>query len=167
MRPKKYNTPKALERAIRDYFASISATRAVCDDNGREIRNDQGRVIRRLQYLEPPTIAGLCLALNIDRRTWANYCDREKHPEFETVTAWAQAQMEAYLERELLTRQKGVQGIIFNLQNNYGWKNRQEVELGEKTRRAASAMNMTMEEKLAVIRQAAEAMEAETTDEGI
>lgn len=87
-----------------------------------------------MQYVVPPSIAGLCLQLGIDRSTWQNYADPALHPELADVAAEARARIEAYLEQELLTREKGLQGIIFNLQNNYGWRQKQEVELGEKTR---------------------------------
>ena len=55
------------------------------------------------------------------------------------------------LEQELLTREKGVQGIIFNLQNNYGWKQKQEVELGKDTRESMKHA-VTYHEKLALLR---------------
>ena len=59
--------------------------------------------------------------------------------------------MEAYLEQELLTREKSVQGLIFNLQNNFGWKQKQEVELGRDTRESMKHA-ATYHEKLAMLR---------------
>lgn len=150
-RPKKYKSAKALREAVEAYFGSISRTAPALDPDGEPICNDEGEVIWVTEYIVPPSVSGLCLRLQIDRSTWQNYCDHELHPEFAEVTAMTRQRIEAYLEEELLTRQKGVQGIIFNLQNNYGWKQKVEAELGRETRKAVSSGGMTMEEKLAVI----------------
>ena len=70
--------------------------------------------------------------------------------------------MEAYLEEQLLTREKNVQGLIFNLQNNYGWREKREVELGGETRRtvadSAQARTLSIAEKMAVLREASKAL---------
>ncbi len=167
-RRKKY-TKKSLKLEIDRYFGSISrvvqATEMVDsgkrDDRGRPImipvpiKNDAGNPIMVTEYIVPPSVSGLCLYLGIDRSTWQNY--REDWPE---VTEEARARIEAYLEGELLTREKSVQGIIFNLQNNYGWRQKQEVELGEKTREAAACSALSAKEKLALI-MAAKAAEEE------
>ena len=150
-RPKKY-TKKSLREAIERYFRSISRTVPAKDDTGGTIRNDDGEDIRVVQFVIPPSITGLCLYLGIDRSTWQNYCDGEEHPEFRSVTALTRQRIEAYLEQELLTREKGVQGIIFNLQNNYGWKQKQELELGGKTRETMRHA-ASYHEKLAMLRQ--------------
>ena len=162
-RPKKY-TKKTLEAAIERYFRSISRTVPATEASGKEIYNDDGEAILLTQYVRPPSISSLCLYLGIDRSTWGNYCDAELHPEFRAVTSQTKARIEAYLEEQLLTREKSVQGIIFNLQNNYGWRQKQEVELGEQTRKSAAAENLSLQEKLAVIAQAAEA--ARSSEDG-
>ena len=149
-RPKKYTRKKLREETER-YFRSISRTIPARDDTGGVIRNDDGDEIMLLQYVVPPSIAGLCLQLGIDRSTWQNYADPALHPELADVAAEARARIEAYLEQELLTREKGLQGIIFNLQNNYGWRQKQEVELGEKTRSSMSAGELRIADKLALL----------------
>ena len=118
-RPKKY-TKKKLREETERYFRSISRTIPARDDTGGIIRNDDGDEIQLLQYVVPPSIAGLCLQLGIDRSTWQNYADPTLHPELADVAAEARARIEAYLEQELLTREKGLQGIIFNLQMGAG-----------------------------------------------
>lgn len=74
------------------------------------------------------------------------------------MVAEARARIEAYLEQELLTREKGLQGIIFNLQNNYGWRQKQEVELGEKTRSSMGAGEMRIADKLALLAEERDAL---------
>ena len=149
-RPKKY-TKKGLREAIERYFRSISRTIPARDDTGGIIRNDDGEEIKVVQFVVPPSVTGMCLYLNIDRSTWQNYADAVLHPELAGICQGARTRIEAYLEQELLTREKGVQGIIFNLQNNYGWKQKQEVELGKDTRESMKHA-ATYHEKLALLR---------------
>lgn len=148
-RPKKY-TPKSFERAVKRYFNSISRTVAAQDESGRNLTNDLGEELMITQYVVPPTVTGLCLALGIDRGTWQNYADEGKNLEMAAVCRGAKLRMEAYLEEELLIRNK-VDGIKFNLENNYGWKRKQEVELGQETR-ATVAQTVSYREKLAALR---------------
>lgn len=126
-RPRKYKTKKSLETAIEGYFNSISRTVPVLGRGDRPVRNDAGEEMYATEYLRPPTVSGMCLFLGIERSTWQNYCDRKLHPEFAEVTEIAKGRIEAYLEEELVTRDK-VQGIMFNLQNNYGWKQKPDRE---------------------------------------
>ena len=149
-RPKKY-TKKGLREAIERYFRSISRTIPARDDTGGIIRNDDGEEIKVVQFVVPPSVTGMCLYLDIDRSTWQNYADAVLHPELAGICQGARTRIEAYLEQELLTREKGVQGIIFNLQNNYGWKQKQEVELGKDTRESMKHA-ATYHEKLALLR---------------
>lgn len=151
-RPRKYKNKKALSEAIERYFRSISRQiQAQEAQTGKVIYNDDGETIMLTQYISPPSITGLCLYLGIDRSTWQNYCDGQLHPEFSAVTTLARSRIEAWLEEQLLTREKSVQGIIFNLQNNYGWKQKQEIGLDDKTRETVAKSSMSVHEKIAAI----------------
>ncbi|MGI5987736.1 MAG: terminase small subunit [Dysosmobacter sp.] len=151
-RPKKY-TARTLEKAVNRYFKSISCTRDAMDEFGEKIKNDDGEPIQYTAYVRPPSISALCLYLGIEKRTWANYAEQD---DMAPVVEKTKARVEAYLEEQLTIREKGVQGIIFNLQNNYGWKQKQEVELGEKTRKEMkNVQSMSLEEKLEACRKAA------------
>lgn len=152
-RPKKY-TKKSLKEAIDGYFESISYTSHVRDALGRTICNDSGEPIKMIVYAVAPSITGLCLHLGIDRSTWQNYCDKKIHPEFHKITSEARAKIEAWLEQELNTREKNVQGIIFNLQNNYGWKDKKEIGLDESTRESVAAAKISLADKIAAIKAA-------------
>lgn len=160
-RPKKY-TKKTLGAAVEGYFASISHKVQAVDGGKRPLCNDAGEPIRVTEYIRPPTVSGLCLYLGIDRSTWQNYADRKLHPELADIAAYAKMRMEAYLEEQLLTREKNVQGLIFNLQNNYGWREKREVELGGETRRTvadgAQAQSMSIAEKVALLAEQREAL---------
>lgn len=166
-RPKKY-TAKTLREAVDAYFDSISrtvtATEQVAtgqrDAKGhmiyepRPITNKLGKEMTYDEYILPPTVGGLCQHLGIHRSTWAEYCDPEQHPEFSDTTTRARGRMRGYLEQQLLTR-KDVKGIIFDLQNNYGYAEKRQVELGERATKAVSAASMSMGEKMAMLEEIA------------
>lgn len=72
---------------------------------------------------EHPTISGLAFALGIDRRSITNYQDR---PEFFPTIKKAKAFVEKHLEQCLFGN--SVTGVIFNLKNNFEWKDKVETE---------------------------------------
>lgn len=97
-RPLKYETPEALQKAVDAYF-----------DN--------------LKEGQPPTVSGLALALDVDTSTLRNYEGRE---EFFATIKKAKQRIEEALESGLWGG--SVTGLIFNLKNNFGWKDKQEVD---------------------------------------
>lgn len=143
MAEKKY-TPRSLKKAVERYFASITRIVPLTEpyDTGekdkmghaiyaqRPVTNTLGEQVEITEYLVPPSVGGLCEHLGIHRATWANYCDREKNPEMFDTTTQAQGRMRAWNEQQLLTRSgKDIKGIIFNLENNYGYREKQSVEI--------------------------------------
>lgn len=132
-RPRKY-TPNTLKKAVNGYFDSISRLVPLTEKRNTGRKDSDGHVIYEevpvlnrlgvqatvLEYLVPPTVGGLCEHLGIHRSTWADYCDAQLHPEFSDTTTHARGRMRAWLEEQLLTR-KDVKGIVFDLQNNYGY----------------------------------------------
>ena len=149
-RPLSIKTPTELQRAIDKYFSSISYREPVRDPFGTIMTDMDGDFIERTIYISPPDVMSLCLFLGISDGTWENYCDENKHPDFAPVCKKARMRMEAYLREVLVTREKGsLQGVIFNLQNNYGWRDKKTVDLGEETRDALAEMSLS--EKMALI----------------
>lgn len=145
-RPRKY-TPGRLRKAVERYFRSISRTVALTepvptgekDEDGHAIyrqepvRNDLGEQVEVVRYILPPTMADLCQALRIHPATWSRWEDAEKYPEYAQIVQEVRARLLAWNQRELLTREgKDVRGIIFNLQANFGLREKSEVELGPK-----------------------------------
>lgn len=139
---KKY-TPEKLLKAVKRYFRSISREVTVTekkptgqrDKMGHEIFEDApvinslGKEIKVTEYLVPPTVGGLSDYLDIHRDTWNAYCN---NPEYSDATTYARGRMHAYLERESLTRQgKDLKGVLFNLENNFDYAER--VELNSET----------------------------------
>lgn len=97
-RPPKYKTAKEMQEKIDKYFKE-------CDNSNR-----------------PYTITGLALALDLDRKSIINYSEQDEF--FHTIKK-AKLQVENYLEERLIN-DTSTTGIIFNLKNNYGWKDKQE-----------------------------------------
>lgn len=99
-RPRKYTESEIMQKKINNYFKE-------CDKNN-----------------EPYTITGLCLVLDICRDTLLEYT---KNEEFSDTIKKAKLKVENYLEKHLIT-DNSTTGIIFNLKNNFGWKDKQELE---------------------------------------
>lgn len=76
------------------------------------------------QKNEPYTITGLCIALDICRDTLSEYM---KNDEFSDTIKKAKLKVENYLEKHLIT-DSSTTGIIFNLKNNFGWSDKQQIE---------------------------------------
>jgi len=178
-REKKY-TAKALREKVEEYFASISRTAPVTeqvptgelDEHGHKIfelqpvMNDLNEIMLRKEFIIPPTVSGLCEYLGIHRATWNRYCDPDLHPEFCDTTTRARGRMRAYLEEQLLTR-KDVRGIIFDLQNNYGYTEKREVELGRETQKVLGGKLAPEErEELLSLLQAEIKSDADTGSDG-
>lgn len=76
---------------------------------------------------KPLTMSGLALALDTNRQTILNYSKKENY--FDTIKK-ARAMCENYAEEMLFTGKGNVAGVIFNLKNNYSWRDKTEVDLG-------------------------------------
>lgn len=95
-RPPKYTEADKLQKKIDEYFAE-------CDRKHK-----------------PYTITGLAMACDLTRQQLINYSDKE---EFASIIRKAKMKVELSLEESLLDPYaKNITGIIFNLKNNYQWK---------------------------------------------
>lgn len=151
-RPLAYETAEALEKAVDAYFRRISypAPAVVATPTGEV--DEQGRVkwatrmlttqkagmgdpVLVTKWLEPPSVAGLCLALGISRDTWWRYA---KKPAYREAAERARLRMEAYWVAKL--ESKANKGAAFALENAFGWKGdwkaRQETGLDAETGKA-------------------------------
>ena len=114
----KYKDEKELKKAIDNYFKK-------CDEQNR-----------------PYTISGLALSLGIDRRTIINYGNKDL---FFALIKEARAKVEQQLE-ESLYRLGNNSGIIFNLKNNYGWKDSVEVNDNRELNKVEELLNKIEQE---------------------
>ena len=95
-RPLAYDSPEKLLEAITGYFAQETK----------------------------PTLAGLALALGIDRSTLYNYADRD---EFFHIIKKARETVESIYEKRLIWDNSPT-GVIFALKN-MGWKDKTETDM--------------------------------------
>lgn len=128
---KKKLSPRELDRGIDEYFRSISRMVTVTEmiDSGEVdryghpvlqpvvVKNQLGQEVKRLEYLIPPTIGGLCEYLGISASTWSSYSREGRYAE---SVKRARGAVYAYLQAETLTRpDKALGGILFNIENNF------------------------------------------------
>lgn len=136
-RPLKFTSVDELEKKIQAYFDS-------CDPHMEEVtewveaRTSEGKLKKDkngLNYLvkithkvltkqKPYTITGLALALDTSRETLLDYEDKE---DFSDTIKKAKDKCHNYVENSLLT--SNPTGAIFNLKNNYGWKDKTETDI--------------------------------------
>lgn len=100
-RPKKYTKAEKMQEKIDKYFIEC------------ELKE------------EPPTVCGLALALDMDRVTLLEY---EKLGEFSSTVKKAKLKIAANYERMMVSGKGSTVGLIFNLKNNFGWRDQQEVK---------------------------------------
>jgi hypothetical protein len=100
-RPLKFKSPEELQEKIDAYFTE-------CKKTG-----------------ELPTITGLALALDTSRQTLVDYEGRGEY--FDTIKK-AKAYCERIIEEGMLRQKLNATAAIFNLKNNYGWRDKQEIE---------------------------------------
>lgn len=116
-RPLKFKTKEELQQRIDDYFKKCdSRTIVVLDRKGNEHSIVQPR---------PYTITGLAYELDTDRETLLRYEEKE---EFSDTIKKAKDKIHNFTEEKLY--QSGIAaGVIFNLTNNWGWKNQKYDEV--------------------------------------
>ena len=108
-RPACWETPEQLEKDIEEYFEG-DALVVVDVIDGEEIKAFR------------PTMSGLAISLGVDRKTITNYANKDG---FSPLIKKARAKVEMALEQHLYG--KNVTGAIFNLKNNFGWSDKQEI----------------------------------------
>ena len=97
----KYKTEKELQKGIEAYFN-------MCDEKQK-----------------PYTMSGLALSLGIDRTTLVRYGDRDL---LANLIKNAKQKVQAQLEENALMGKGNAVFTIFNLKNNYGWRDQVEVK---------------------------------------
>lgn len=100
-RPKLYTSVEKMEQDIEKYFID-------CDEKEK-----------------PYTMSGLAYALDMDRKSLLNY---SKDATFFPTIKKAKQRVEQQLEENALSGKANATFTIFNLKNNYGWKDNIEFE---------------------------------------
>jgi len=124
--PKKFKSAAEMEKQINAYIDSCFTEVYLKDKNGYVIQDENGQPLKEKQCTEPLTITGLALALGTNRMTLLNY-QNEYEEEFFYPIARAKTIIENYAEKQLYLA-KSANGPAFNLKNNYGWVDKQEID---------------------------------------
>lgn len=117
-RPLKYKTAKELQAKIDEYFAK-------CDAHTKTVYNQKTGELDVIPHPKPYTVEGLAAALEVDRHTLNNYEDRD---EFFTTIKKAKLKILSNLQERALMGDNVASITIFNLKNNYGYTDKQEIE---------------------------------------
>lgn len=98
-RPRLYQSPEAFALKADEYFAT-------CENK--------------------PTLAGLCLFMGFsDKQSFSNY-ETYGH-EFSLTVKKAQMRIELDRHERLIDKNRFTPGVIFDLKNNHGWKDQQDL----------------------------------------
>lgn len=103
-RPRKYSCPEEFQAAAEGYFTRCEMTQ------------------------EPPTIAGLAFEMGFaDRQSFSEY--EGYGDEFSLTVKRARLRIEGDRSKRLLSKDSFTPGVIFDLKNNHGWRDKSEQEL--------------------------------------
>jgi hypothetical protein len=117
-RPLKYNNVDDIQRAIDEYFDN-------CDNRVQQVYSAKNDGVIEVIDPEPYTMSGLAYAMGIDRDTLLSYSKRD---EFIGTIKRARDKVHSDVERRLMEG-KGAVGAIFNLKNNFNWKDKTETDI--------------------------------------
>jgi hypothetical protein len=102
-RPRLYESPALFEAKVEAYFAS---------DEGQKF----------------PTLSGLCVFMGFcDKQSFSTY--EGYGPEFSLTVNKTRLRIENHRHQALIQKDTFTPGIIFDLKNNHGWKDKQELEV--------------------------------------
>jgi len=116
-RPLLYKTVKEMKKIIDEYFDW-------CDNRTKKVYDEKKGCEYMITDPAPYTMSGLARRLGMDRRSLLNYSDREQF--FPTIKE-AREKVQEDVETRLM--EKAPTGAIFNLKNNFDWKDKTETDV--------------------------------------
>lgn len=154
---KKYKTADDFEQAVRSYFRGITYLRQLRYPdvwmNGAWVKGEpilglDGEPLTMEEYIYTPSMCDLENYLCISRETMSNYRERKGYAD---VIEDAERRIKAYKLRLLDDpNNKNSRGLIFDLENNHGMRERREDTVHQTTADISDAL--TSEEKLEALR---------------
>lgn len=125
-RPPKYKTVPELEKLIFAYFESCWKQKVDMFGNPIFLKDKKGKKTDDpvMVQFKPYTVTGLAIAIGTTRETLMDYQKKDK---FSDTIKRAKEMCHSYAEESLYIG-KNPTGAIFNLKNNWGWKDKTETE---------------------------------------
>ena len=123
-RPLKFETPELMQKQIDLYFLACKVHQTGNDDLLMGLSDAELLVVNDVDDVIP-TVTGLALALDTSRRVLLNYEDRD---EYVHTIKKAKLRIENGIEQRLF--HNNATGSIFNLKNNFDWKDTQDLNVG-------------------------------------
>lgn len=116
-RPLAFKSVEELQSKIDEYFD-------FCDNRIQQVYSKKQDAVIEIINPEPYTIAGLAYAVGVDRKTLWNYSKKDEF--FHTIKR-ARDKVQTDVERRLM--ESNPTGAIFNLKNNFDYRDKVETEL--------------------------------------
>lgn len=133
-RPLTYKTVDELQKAIDDYFD-------YCDNRIKQIHTKEGETVA-ITHPAPYTMSGLARALGLSRQALSEYSHKEQ---FGDAIKAARDRVQEDIETRLMET-SNQSGAIFNLKNNFGWKDKTESEITNPDGSLNPLQGLTVEE---------------------
>lgn len=118
-KPLAFKTVQELQDKIDEYFA-------FCDNRIKSVFVEKLGEQVTVSNPAPYTMSGLAYALGVDRKTILNYGNKEDY--FHAIKN-ARARIESDVEARMSDKETFTPGLIFNAKNNFGWKDKSEVDM--------------------------------------
>lgn len=120
-RPPKFNTTEEMQRVIDLYFLACKVHQTGDTDLLKALSDEDLALVDGIDDIYP-TVTGLGLALDMSRKTLVQYENSDK---FSNTVKRAKQRVENAIEQRLFYN--NATGSIFNLKNNFDWKDQQDV----------------------------------------
>jgi len=116
-RPLLYSSVEDMKKIVDEYFDW-------CDNRAIRIWDDKTQSEKMVCSPAPYTMSGLARRLGMDRTSLINYENRD---EFFLTIKGARERVHEDVETRLMEKQ--ATGAIFNLKNNFGWKDENKTDI--------------------------------------
>lgn len=116
-RPLTFKTAKELQKVIDEYFDW-------CENRIKTIWDESKQKEIVVNNPAPYTMSGLARRMGIDRHTLLNYAEKD---EFLATIKAARERIHEDVETRLMEKQ--ATGAIFNLKNNFGWRDESHTDI--------------------------------------
>lgn len=115
-KPLTFKTVKDLQNAIDEYFSW-------CDERIQHIYSPKMEKVIEVIDPAPYTMAGLARRIGISRQALSEYSHKEQYGD-----AIKAAREKVHEDVETRLMEKQATGAIFNLKNNFGWRDKSEID---------------------------------------